>query len=663
MTKRFLSALATGGLALATFAADYEYVPTGEAPYYWDMLGNWVVGTAPNTVPASSLPTSADGVSVLNANLNTLTPLIIPEGCSAEASEFILSKNPTATMCVSNAGTLSVSGNFYVGYYGQGTNVFENFGTTKVSGQLYVARSSNSHYNPCVSFMNIHEGSWLLLNGDQTIVAVGGDGIGEMHVRGDVICETRKDFYVGYNRCSSTILDHTIGLLEVSGDGLITTNASQKTGNILIRAGHYEDSVGTVRIVDNGVIRYRPPSGSGAGAIFGEAARSTAYLTMSNNAVFYLTTNAGIDFSSGVDSSGFLTMADNALCSSPTTVNMASGARSDIEAGLSGSAVFNVGGDLNVASGGASTAKIRIAENAELRSVKDMTFAQGTGSRAEVVLEGGKLSIRPDAPNNVLRLGADASSARISGYGKLGTQVWSPSLANSRYLHLELAGQVVADGKGSSQTLDMGLYMEVNSETYARTGHGNVCGSNGWYAVNGGRLVMPQYQSVTNGSWCVGDFSMSVAPSFAGSFKVDFAAQPAESYLHASLYAADHSDVPAGLPTEDKNLCVEDIWRLGYGAGDKESDPTSVVDFGSADITFRFGARSVKPGKTYTVAAWRYDVATSQWVKVSSAEYAPANPTIVFRNVTPVNGGATKWNMGWFAVTLEKNPGTLILLR
>lgn len=229
MTKKILCFLAAGGLAFATLAASYEYVPTGEAPYYWNTLGNWVVGTTPDTAPASDLPTSADEVSVLDANLNTQTPLIIPDGCSAAVKEFLVSKNPTATMCVSNAGTLSVSGNFSLGFYGQGTNVFENIGMTKVSGQVYLARSSNSHNNPCVSFVNVHEGSRLLLDGAaQQIVAVGGDGIGEMRVQGEVICDARKDFYVGYGRCSSKVLDHTIGLLEVSGDGLMTTNAPPK---------------------------------------------------------------------------------------------------------------------------------------------------------------------------------------------------------------------------------------------------------------------------------------------------------------------------------------------------------------------------------------------------------------------------------------------------
>ena len=711
MTKEILCVLAAGGLSLATFAADYEYVPTGEAPHCWNTLGNWLVGTD----PAQGLPTSADAVYVGLPALSLESPMTIPDGCAATAKTLNFGATAggqefnTPIMLKQEAGSSLTVDTFYaaavkrsyfweidegasasvrtldvghsvgtvfsvtnrgtadiaypnIGWLG-GTNVFENFGTLRVTDQMRVARSSNSTRYPCYAVLNVHPGSELRFpkcTGNNTIqVYVGDDGIGIMNVKGTVVSEAPRRIFIGSGTCSATTFDHSVGIVEVSGNGSIATNGIVNH-NMNISVASARKSEGTLRILDNGIVRFKGVNTTDA-PTFGGGVDSVAYLTMSNNALYHVTANAGVDFAAGENSTAYLNLADNAQCLSGYIVNLGMGVNAKVHADFSGSAILRSPNLLNIASGESSSATIRIRENAEFQSSYSTKVAQGSGSSADIILAGGKIGVRPIAPNNVLMLGTDESCGRISGYGTLGSYQYSPG--SSYYLQLELNGQIVSDGGGESRTLDAGLFREVNTEIYALPGHGNWCGTNGWYAINGGRLVMPQYLAVSNDIWCVGDYNQAGEPGFVGSFRVAFAAKPTSSYLHASLYAAAHADVPAGLPTEGKHMCVEDIWCLGYGDGRTAADPTSAVDFGSADITFRFGARSVKPGRTYTVAAWRYDVETSQWVKVSSAEYDPANPTVVFRNVTPVDDGATKWNMGWFAVTLEKDPGLMILLR
>jgi hypothetical protein len=100
---------------------------------------------------------------------------------------------------------------------------------------------------------------------------------------------------------------------------------------------------------------------------------------------------------------------------------------------------------------------------------------------------------------------------------------------------------------------------------------------NGWYAVNHGKLTLPNVSVAGNTVYWGED--AGGGPNRANAVKVVFAGRSGTGTLTGSLLAGDHGDMPA----YDGTAKLAGVWRFG-NAG---------FTFASADLTFRYDPAAV----------------------------------------------------------------------
>ncbi|MCE5341890.1 MAG: PEP-CTERM sorting domain-containing protein, partial [Planctomycetaceae bacterium] len=126
-------------------------------------------------------------------------------------------------------------------------------------------------------------------------------------------------------------------------------------------------------------------------------------------------------------------------------------------------------------------------------------------------------------------------------------------------------GVVKADGYGIDRDLDLSQFNHVEIYNTINTG------TNGWFAVNCGRLLLPSIAvAAGNGSYNWGDDSYFTTTSLVNSFRVTFTGASAGN-LTAALLAEDRSDVAA-----HDGLAFLAVWQMDQLA------------FANANIAFRF---------------------------------------------------------------------------
>ena len=576
----------------------------------------------------------------------------IAEGASATFKTYYLGRIENAVSVITNRGTVTATDWMRVGCINGGHVYYENYGTTKVANNVHVGYSCGGRKIVPFARMTVHPGSLCDIGGGSSIMAVGQDGIGELSVAG-LFQFSGSNFRVAADDTSSTAIDHSIGRIVVCGDGVITNT----TNTLLLDVARAERSEAHITLRDNGVWSIGPKS-SGGTSLFSSGANSCSSLVISNNASFYIRTNAGASFGEGVGSTSVVEMADNGYYKAPTTTMFGTGEGAHARVVLRDQALFNTSMELRLGAGGGSDAKMTICDAATAQASRKIVVASGSGSRGELRLEGGSANVSPHASYvNGLQVGTADSVGRVTGWGALSS--WNSAISANKQLTLWLKGQVVADGG----TLNACCYSHINNE---EGWHGvNAFGTDGWYAVNGGCVAFPRWLAVSNLTWCIGDDHALARPELVNALTVKLTGAATGSYLCGALYAADHADVPTGLPAE-KNLRPIGIWRAGYGNTNTSDGPGKAVAFTSADVTVKIGLANttVKPKRKVTIRPWRYDEANGVWVGGESTEFDPADPYVTFANVTPcVDAGKTGWNLGWFAVTADDSTGLVLLVK
>jgi len=126
-------------------------------------------------------------------------------------------------------------------------------------------------------------------------------------------------------------------------------------------------------------------------------------------------------------------------------------------------------------------------------------------------------------------------------------------------------GVVKADGYGIDRDLDLSQFDHV--ETYSNIN----TTTNGWFAVNHGRLLLPSVAvAAGNGSYNWGDDSYFTSTNLVNSFRVTFTGASAGD-LTAALLAEDRSDVAA-----HDGLAFLAVWQIDQ------------MVFTNANVIFRF---------------------------------------------------------------------------
>ena len=296
--------------------------------------------------------------------------------------------------------------------------------------------------------------------------------------------------------------------------------------------------------------------------------------------------------------------------------------------------------------------------------------ADSVGSSGTVSLAGGEIGFVPSTTYNFYALkvgGIDANGEQksfgtIRGYGKIGRS--EPNDADaSKCVRIMMRGQVIADGGD----LDLGLIKTVDNGI-----ENNLCGTNGWYAVNGGRLILPRRQNFHSvGIVNVGDYVSKSDVSLVNSLQLRLyknGEQLADSkYNFAMLYAADRNDIPGTLPCNvAKGEKVLAVWRLGHFSdiGDVGANPQNPVAFDEASLRFRFENQESMDWEHERIMLYRYD--GSAWNEVGRATESDSTHIATMSNQPAYNGAASgdNWNVGWYAIVRNrKKSGMMILFR
>ena len=321
----------------------------------------------------------------------------------------------------------------------------------------------------------------------------------------------------------------------------------------------------------------------------------------------------------------------------------------------------------------ASTGILEIAEGAIVSNDYIKIGCNSTSARGILKMSGGTMLISGKDPNDPIYLNQRRLnvSAWIRGWGKVAfadprasVTEWSGSNRTRCIVHY---GQVIADGEGEERDLD---FSRFNAISYANTA-ANPSGTNGWFAVNRGRLKLPRCLPRKTADYrCSGDCynlnyanetsSSDTSNRLANTFTTVFTGAALNNFVFSELYAPDRSDIPAGLDALGADRTIS-VWRIGlFSDGPEIDEPASPETFTSAKLHFRFPNDNLDG--LVLVCVYRHDgTANGSWRLVGRTKVRKGWP------VVPANVSAPStenWNLGWFAVVGREKPfGSMFILR
>lgn len=359
---------------------------------------------------------------------------------------------------------------------------------------------------------------------------------------------------------------------------------------------------------------------------------------------------------------GELRMRENATILHPNRFRIASGAFTTGVVELAGNAVVSNVNDRQVwvCAQTNAWASLTVADNARLcGGITNLSIGIHRGSWGELRLRGGTVTLQ--APTSAgcwqLNVGyndANGTHGRVCGWGAI--EKWPGGYD----MRLSSAAQFIADGEGSLHDLDLSSFRTAGTGAAAES---NACGSNGWYAVNGGRLFYPRTQNCTANQIshpAIGDHpTRKLDPQLVNALNYTMTTPPnAQYYNYVALYAPDRTDIPA-LPT-GKVDCVQSVLRIGtaskltVGVVDTPPNP---IGFAGCGFTLRYDTAGldVEAGeKPYRLYLYRHDgTANGSWTKLAEQEHNPASPLISCLD-NRFNASSEAWNWGWFALVAHR---------
>ena len=231
----------------------------------------------------------------------------------------------------------------------------------------------------------------------------------------------------------------------------------------------------------------------------------------------------------------------------------------------------------------------------------------------------------------------------LRGYGKIAPK-------KSAETNVRMAGGncvIRADGFGEERDLD--LHEVVNITNYF--GEVDVAGStNGWYAVNKGRVLYPRsWFGTAAGIRCCGDYPYFEKPRFVNSVRFSFTGAGNNNFFRGGLCATDRSDIPSGLPPGD----VIGVWN--FGLFNHVNDNTK-QSYSTVSLTFRYDHTQARPDQP--IFLYRHN--GTSWVRVGTAAPNDEHLISTASALSPINSGTM--NVGFFAVVVPKS-GTMVLFR
>ena len=428
-----------------------------------------------------------------------------------------------------------------------------------------------------------------------------------------------------------------VGTLTMTGAVYVSCNATGNTTRAMVHDGGlfnwtkdctvgYRQGTGILSLSGGTVSAQTLTVGVGA---FGASTRSSSKGVLVADD-FDLTLSGGLGIG-GSYASGYYTNRNggNLNCSTLVVGGQYGSGVLALESGK-----LTASSTIEIARYNGSTGTVFVADGAELIGT---TLTLGGGSGDIGILEGGAATVRQTKWGGAIKLGtvsgtkgvfvlrgtairqAEAgdlllgTSSSITGYGSVNSS-FTASFASV----LDNSGTITASGFGAEQSLVFSGYSGID-QTSGGTG------STGWYAEDGGRLVLPSIttpagNTVTN----LAETQLSATLDLVNAVRVSLNNAVAGS-LSFKLYAPERSDVPAGL---DLNKTVS-VWQL--------TAPT----FDSAGLVFKLPA--VEPGANLYLLRF----VGTKWVVAGTVD--TDSDTASATGLLP--GGVDK--LGFFAVAPE----------
>ncbi|OGV68175.1 MAG: hypothetical protein A2498_14985 [Lentisphaerae bacterium RIFOXYC12_FULL_60_16] len=267
--------------------------------------------------------------------------------------------------------------------------------------------------------------------------------------------------------------------------------------------------------------------------------------------------------------------------------------------------------------------RLIVHSNGNVACAGAVTMGQGTGT-GQLVMRGG--AIRSGSTFS-LRLAA-TSKGWAHGWGNV-------QMSGSGTFRMN--GQVVADGEGTDRTLWI-----TNYPTFLQDVVNGAAESNGWYAVDHGRLTL-QPLAVTGDGTCYWGESSSTAFDLVNAVKLNLAGVGGSGALAGSLVSTNH----VGVPLYNRRT------SLPIGFWDFSATGFTIT---SATVTFRYDSLRVSAQglAEEDIIPYRHD--GHRWVALPSFGVNTTLKQVTVSNVT---------SLTWFGLgeILNTVPGTIFAIQ
>lgn len=637
---------AANGLA-GTNALEYAYRKGSTKNLQWDETCNWVMHKGDH-YQVYAVPT-ANNDTYLWADTLQKNPLHLSAGVNAVTKAF-------------SVGHSSGSGRHILFEFDGGT--LTNYGNTAIGDGGTSRGTVNFHDGYWETMGNFNVGKSEALNRitidtSATLVATRGEFRVAAYASGPGGIVTNNGTIVAYDVFPG---ESGTGVVECAGS--MTIGRKLTIGRNAKASGYFHLCEGGTLTKSDGTVIHAGYSGDGTLVLdetpnFTKLVELSAARNASSKGKIILNKQASpskissINLAYGESSSAVMEMNDQSYLNNIDSICVGIGTNSTATLALNDDSLISNVRTVKVASASGSVADLQFNGNGTLSNTIYVAVGTAKGATGTLRMQGGTLTIKDgDGGYYPLLVGSNESTGKIRGWGTIARM--NPS--NTKAIRIDLWGQVIADGEGEERDLNCGMIRTVGYETTSS----NLCGTNGWYAVNKGRLFLPYHQEKSRSTEgiSIGEHPWKKSPDLINSFRLNLTKNGSElgsgKYTHAALYATDRSDIPGNRPWGGSAKVLA-VYRIGHCEDKMIPEPTNPVEFDTASLSFRFDDTRVEE-REY-VYLYRHD--GTSWRNVGYAHYGD----IYVSTATPQPSVAGNWNIGWYAVVAMKPSGTILFIR
>lgn len=602
-TTRWAIALLTAALSMSVCAADKWFlVPSTD--WYWHTPANW--GGVPAGLPAASTSVSitktgeAVPVQILAGEAYTVKSLALGESY----------QGPAYCGHLSVAGAMTNVTGLTVGGGGKGVLRIQEGGAVAVTNGAITVGAGAGVYGAVTmtnggleasQHMRVGEsGTGLVFQAGGTVMVPGFISMGYASGASGAYTNLGGRVAVGYGGINVGVN----GRATFYQSGGSVTSGLLHVGFYASGQGEYVNEDGVLTVTNNGYV--------GEGGL-GRMVQLGGRQSFSPNLfIGYEATGSGVYTNTG----GYLGVLNVFYCGYK-------GAGEYVQIGGTNALAnwLSLGQETN------STGRY-VLQTGVVSEAANQTFRIGKFGNGSMLFQGGTVSMAMGS--KLVVRGEESGTGVLRGWGDFSVADATPYVVNN--------GLVIADGGGSTHDLNLADFI------YATNALANgAAGTNGWYAVNKGRLRYPRaWLSASLPERGLGTAPADPQNDLVNSLRLSFTGIVSEGYLRGELYAADRDDIPGGIPSHNKGKIVG-VWRLPM-----------TVPFGKVSLRVRYDREAVR--ETDRIRLYRYDGAGT-WTVVGTTN-GTVEAVSTAAPLAPLS--AANGYLGWFSVVAFPNTGTLV---